>query len=191
LQFKSFMLSANRRLFQSGLQGRQMWLGQHIVLGTVIGMIVAWAKVAERDGTDEANKLIDNFGKWVGAGFDRSGTIPFVMEVSNAIGKQYGYNPIMDGMSAIAGDKGNMKVDASRAAAQNAVGVWLGPSVGTLNDVAKISDGLVKFALREDVKKSHVNALFRQLPFDGLPYWRWYVENYTRPGAYDLLGIEE
>jgi hypothetical protein len=191
LQFKSFMLSANRRLFQSGLQGRQLWLAQHIVLGTAIGAVVSWAKVAEREGTDEANKLFDNPGKLLASGFDRSGTVPFVMEVSNAIGKQYGYNPIMDGMSAVAGDKGNMKVDASRAAAQNAVGVWLGPSVGTLNDIAKISDGLVKFALREDVKKSHVNAVFRQLPYDNLPYWRWYVENYARPGAYDMLGIEE
>jgi len=192
LQFKSFMLSANRRLFQSGLQGRQLWLAQHIVLGTAMGAVVAWAKVAEREGTDEANKLFDNPGKLIASGFDRSGTVPFVMEVSNAIGKQYGYNPIMDGASAIAGDKGNMKVDASRAAAQNAVGVWLGPSVGTLNDIAKISDGLVKFALRtDDVKKSHVNAFFRQLPYDGLPYWRWYVENYARPGIYDQLGIEE
>jgi len=169
LQFKSFMLSANRRLLQSGLQGRKLWLAQHIVLGTVLGMGVSYLKILAREGQQEANKLVENPGKWTASGFDRSGTMPLYMELSNVAGKLFNYNPVIDGLSSLADDPKTMKTDASRAAARNVAGTLLGPTAGVAEDVVAITDGIFKAITdREALRKRHVNALLRQIPGSNL-----------------------
>jgi hypothetical protein len=177
-QFKSFIFAAENRLLKSGLQGRQLWFAQHLVYATGIGMAVSWAKLAEREGVEEANKLFDNPGRWIAEGFDRSGVMPMSMEINNTLRKAFDtqYN-VQDIASKLAGDKKNMKADASRFATRNRLGAMLGPSFGMGEDVFTIANQLVQM----DLKTSGVNALFRQTPGARLPYFRWYIENHLKP----------
>lgn len=173
LQFKSFLMAANQRLLMAGLQGRKLWLAQHIVLGTIFGGMVAWAKIAEREGLDEANKLFDNPGRFAMEGLDRSGTLTYLFEAHNTFSKLSSAPNLVDAASALAGDKGNMKGQLSRFTSRNTLGAVAGPTVGLLDDVRTITDQLIT----ADIKRSGINAAFRQLPGGRLPYVRWYFES--------------
>jgi hypothetical protein len=176
-QFKGFMMAANQRLLMAGLQGRPLWLGQHILLGTGIGMMVAYFKLAERKGFDEANKYLDNYGRWIAEGLDRSGTLTYLFEINNTISKTTKAPVIQDVASLIAGDKGNMEGQSQRFASRSTLGAVGGPTVGLMDDVVKVADQLMRW----DVQKSGVNAALRQVPGVRLPYWRWAIENNLKP----------
>jgi hypothetical protein len=181
LQFKSFMLAANQRLLLSGLQGRKLWLAQHIVLGTAIGMHIEYFKVWERSGKDEANKLFSNLGRWIVAGQDRAGHMSILMEVNNSFEKMGGPGFFTLG-SYIAGDEGDMQGQASRFANRN-VGDLMAPAVGTLQDIKDVTMAL----LHNEVKESTVNAMTRLAPFAGLPWWRWWVQHKAKPEITERL----
>jgi hypothetical protein len=199
LQFKSFLLASNQRLLMSGLQGRKLWLAQHIVAGAAIGMFVEWAKVAEREGVEEANKFVDNPGRWITAGIDRSGTLAVLFEMNNTAEKYLSTPGLFTSAQYLADDEGDMQGMASRYANRN-IGDMISPSLGLAKDVVTITNALMEQAgvrlLPEEmiemmgmgtaeggVSEAQINAFMRTTPGMGLPYIRGFV----RPQAEEFL----
>lgn len=168
-QFTSFLLSGNQRWLMRGLQGRAHRLGEFLLLGTVMGMLISWAKYVERGDTERANDLLENPGKWVADGLDRSGIIGVLFDVVNRADKvssSYGGPElsIQSAVSKLAGDR-DSSGPPSRYANRNASGAILGPSIGRFEDLANVAAGMMK----GDVNRSQANALLRQIPGANLP----------------------
>ena len=158
-----------------------------MALGTLLGGMVSYLKLAEREGFEEADKLWDNPGRWIGEGLDRSGTLTLLFEVNNTIAKVTNAPMLIEGLSALMGDdpaKGSkMEGRASRFATRNVAGALGGPTVGLLQDIVTAMDQMV----RMDVKESGVNAFFRQVPGGRLPGVRTFVETQAKPFLEDTL----
>src|SRR5690606_26182539 len=162
-QFKSFMLASHQRVLIAGLQERPHRLLESIAGGTVLGMMIAYVKMIERGDFDRAEDLLENPGKWVADGLDRTGILSLPFEVTNTAdkvvssygGPNIGINRLF---SEIAGDA-NTAGGATRYASRNATGAVAGPTIGVFEDLAQIATALAK----GDMNKGAANALIRQI----------------------------
>jgi len=182
LQFKSFGLAAHQRILLSRLQGRQKHLAEFMVLGTTLGMMVSYLKYIERGDWEGANRLTENPGLWIADGFDRTGIATVLMEVSNTaekIGAPFG---VKTAAQAIAGDE-DRGADVSRYANRNAAGAFLGPSIGTLRDLATIAAQ----ASNGKFDSQGANALVRQVPGGTLPIARTVLHTIAKPALEDAV----
>ncbi len=180
-QFKSFGLAANQRVLIAGLQERPQRLAGQLVFGTVIGMMIAYLKYYERGDAEEAQKLLDNPGKWVADGLDRSGVLSIPFEISNTAEK-LGFTGISEGISRLAGDE-DSSGSPSRYASRGKLGAVLGPSAGIFEDLTLIADQLSA----GDLKKSGVNAIIRQVPGNSLPGIRSAIHVGIKPAAQEAV----
>lgn len=181
MQFKSFGLASNQRVLISGLQERPHRFAEQLLFSTTIGMMVAYAKYIERGDYDQAQKLLDNPGKWVADGFDRTGIFFLMTEPWNTVdkslssygGPNIGMNRVF---SEIAGDK-DKSGGLSRYASRNATGAIGGPMIGAFEDLVNIAASLSK----GDFNKSSANALIRQIPGATLPGIRTAIHVGVKP----------
>lgn len=185
MQFKSFGLASHQRVLIAGLQERPHRLAEQMVLSSSIGMMVAYLKFMERGDFDEAQKLVDNPGKWIADGLDRTGILFLLTEPWNTADKvisSYG-GPNM-GMSRlfseIAGDE-DSSGGPSRFASRNATGAVGGPSVGMFEDLANIAAALGK----GDFNRGSVNAAIRQIPGATLPGIRSAIHVGLKPALHE------
>lgn len=182
MQFKSFGLAAHQRILLSRLQGRQKHLAEFMLFGTTLGMMVSYLKFIERGDFEAAERLTDNPGLWLADGFDRTGIATVLMEVSNTaekLGLPFG---VKTAAQIAAGDT-DRGADVSRFASRNATGALLGPSIGTLQDLATI----VSQVANRDVDRQGANAAIRQIPFGTLPGARTLLHGGVKPALQDAV----
>lgn len=182
MQFKSFGLASHQRVLIAGLQERPHRFAEQMVLGTSIGMMIAYLKFIERGDIDEANRLIENPGLWVADGLDRTGILSLPFEISNTAEKLGSPAGIMSGFQALAGDE-DRGGSVSRYATRNKLGAVLGPSAGLFEDLATIAEQLAK----GDLKKSGANAMIRQIPGATLPGIRTAIHTGIKPELQDAV----
>ncbi len=199
LQFKSFLLAANNRLLLSGLQGRKLWLAEHLVFGTMIGMFVAYYKLAERKGKKEADKLFDNTGEWLVQGLDRSGTMAVLFEANNIVDKYVSSGLSLQAVGGyLAGDEGDMQGQASRFANRN-LGDLAGPIAGWMQDVLTVTGTLqqvyapLPHQKERELRESDLNAFWRSLnpaaPVMNHPGLKWATPA-IKEQVRETLGVE-
>lgn len=166
-QFKSFGIASIQRVLIAGLQEDAQRFGTYVVAATVIGMMVDYLKLLERLEHEEANALLDNPGKWIASGFDRTG-VPFLfMEPLNMADKGLGLGVL----------------DAGRFRSRNQIGAILGPSVGTYEDIAR----LVKMLQRMDPNGGDIGAVTRMTPGATLPGLRTAIQGVLKPMAVEAV----
>lgn len=187
MQFKSFGLASNQRVLIAGLQERPHRLAEQLVLGTTLGMLVAYLKFIERGDDDKADRLLKNPGMWVADGLDRSGILSLPFEVSNTLdkvsagvgGPSVGFSRLA---SAVAGDE-DAGGPTSRYASRGPVGAVAGPSFGLFEDLATIAGQLAQ----GDLKKSGANAIIRQVPGATLPGVRTAIHVGVKPRLHEAV----
>lgn len=182
MQFKSFGLASHQRVLIAGLQERPHRLAEQMVMGTAIGMMVAWLKFMERGDTEEAQRLTENPGLWVSDGLDRTGILSLPFEISNTAEKLGAPFGITTAAQTLAGDE-DMGGTVSRYATRNKLGAVMGPSAGLFEDLATIAEQLSK----GDLKKSGANAIIRQVPGATLPGVRSAIHMGVKPALVDAI----
>jgi hypothetical protein len=192
LQFKSFLLASTQRTLLSGMQGRPLWLAMQLSVTTAVGMFIAYIKLAERKGWDEADKYLDNPGRWVTDGVDRGGMFPLVFELTNTLDRMLGVPTPSDVVSRAVGDDRDMSADTRRFSNRNAAGTLGGPTAGLVQDLSNVAGQLGQQVLTgEGVKNSGINSMVRITPGARLPYTRWVIENQFKDVARDTFDVEE
>jgi tetratricopeptide (TPR) repeat protein len=176
MQFKSFGLAAHQRLLLSRLQGRPKHMAEFILLGSLFGMMVSYLKYIERGDFEAAERLTENPGLWIADGFDRTGIASVLMEVSNTgekLGLPFG---VKTAAQLLAGDE-DRGADVSRYASRNTAGALLGPSIGTLQDIATIASQ----AAQGEFNSQGARAIVRNIPFGTLPGIRPFLQTQVKP----------
>ncbi len=181
-QFKSFAMASHQRVLIAGLQERPQRFAEQMVLGTSIGMLVAYLKFMERGDVDQANRLLDNPGLWVADGLDRTGILSLPFELSNTVEKLGSPVGIMSGVQSLAGDE-DRGGSVSRYATRGKVAAVAGPSVGLFEDLTTIAEQLSK----GDLKRSGANALIRQIPGATLPGARTAIHIGIKPNLQEAV----
>ncbi len=144
--------------------------------------MVSYLKLIERGDFEAADRLTENPGLWIADGFDRTGIATVLMDVSNTaekIGAPFG---VKSAAQAIAGDE-DRGADVSRYASRNTAGALLGPSVGTLQDLATIAAQVS----RGEMNKQGANAMLRQVPGGTLPIARTVLQTIAKPALEDAI----
>ena len=153
LQFRSFALAANQRVLIAGLQqGDTAFLS-----GTIFALTAGMAVYAFKE-LEKGNKLSDKPEKWLVEGIDRSGLFTVMMEANNIVEKLGA-----PGLARLSGAP-----PASRFKSRNILGSFVGPTAGTVQDVAVSTNAI----LSNDLKKSDVRAMRRLVPYQNLFYLR-------------------
>ncbi|XUP59895.1 hypothetical protein FS819_023040 [Allorhizobium sp. Av2] len=181
LQFKSFIMAAHSRVLLNGLQQNQHRLLEHLVGVGALGMLSVYLAALARGDMDGAQKMLDNPGKWISNGIDRSGVFALLMDTSNTASKvaqEWGGNipGLPDALGAALGDK-DAGGPTYRYTSRNWVGALAGPSVQTIQDLGMLGVGLAK----RDMQKSDAGRIMRNLPGATLPGIRFGTNGILRP----------
>jgi hypothetical protein len=181
MQFKTFGMASHQRVLIAGLQERPRRLAEGLVFGTAIGMMVGYLKMVERGDYEKAQNLLNNPGKWIGDGVDRTGLLFLPFEVTNTadkIGASLGATPVSipSIMSRIAGDKDHSG-SVTRYQSRDPLGAVLGPTAGIFSDLAAIAAALSK----GERNKGATNAALRQIPGGALPGARTILNAVVKP----------
>lgn len=182
MQFKGFGLASHQRVLIAGLQERPHRLAEQMVMGTAIGMMIAYVKFLERGDFDEADRLLENPGLWISDGLDRTGILSLPFEFSNTAEKLGSPAGIKSGIQALFGDE-DRGGPVSRYASRNKLGAVLGPSAGLFQDLATIAEQLSN----RDLKTSGANAIIRQIPGATLPGVRTAIHTGVKPALMDAV----
>jgi hypothetical protein len=175
-QFKSFSVAAMQRLLIAGLQRRDMGTlngtALMVALGGLVGILKA--KVAGQpvqadfsDAKKSSQFLVD--------AVDRSGLTGWLME-ANAMTEKMTAGAV--GLSAVTGKP------ISRYAQRNIVGSLVGPTAGTAEEFARITQGV--FGGEWDAKDTR--TLRRLIPYNNLFYMRQLFDK-TEAGINEFLGV--
>lgn len=154
-QFKSFAGSAHHKILLADLQHRDGAALSGFLLSVGLGTLTYGLKnyVAGREISTEPDKVIVE-------SLDRSGAFGYLWDANNIVEKwsrgNIGINPLLGG------------APMSRYASRNALGAVLGPSVGTVQDLAQITGA---FATGE-MSKSDIRAIRKMIPGQNLFYVR-------------------
>jgi len=170
-QFKSFSMASSHRVLLAGLQQRDMATLNGALIMTFLGMGVTYFKNAEA-GREQPK----DWKVWVAEGVDRSGITGWFYDVNNIAEKTLGV-----GMHQALGGP-----VPSRYASRNIAGALLGPSVGTVQDMAKVGRAVVG---TDPWRKSDTRAVRRLLPYQNLVGFRRLVDE-AEAGVNDALGAK-
>ncbi len=154
-QFKTFAAEAHHKILVSDLQYRDAVAATNLVLMSAFGVLSYASKQYTRGAeieTDPAKLLVE--------GLDNSGVLGYFWDVNNTLEK---VTRGKVGVSSIIGDS-----TMSRYASRNAVGALLGPSFGTVSDVASTVGALSSGELTE----SEIRTMRKLLPYQNLFYTR-------------------
>lgn len=154
-QFKTFAASAHHKVLLADLQHRDMDALTGFLLSVALGSATYGLKnyVAGREISTEPEKLIVE-------SLDRSGAFGYLWDVNNITEKMtrghIGVNPLLGAPPM------------SRYVSRNILGAILGPSIGTVQDVAQITGS----AASGDFTKKDLRRLRQMLPGQNLFYMR-------------------
>lgn len=187
MQFKSFAIASHQRVLISGLQDNHASLLSFLVGGTALGMMASYLKMIERGDYERAEGLVNNPGRWVADGLDRTGifAVPFDIlntadKVSSAVGGPAFGTAAIGGLVAQDDDASG---GSTRYASRNPMGAILGPSAGVFQDLSTIMGQIAQ----GDVKKSGANAMIRQIPGATLPIVRPAIHHWAKPMLQDAV----
>lgn len=159
-QFKSFAATAHNKILVADLQYRDAQALSGFLLATGLGMMTYGLKeyFAGREVSREPEKVILE-------GLDRSGVFGYMWDVNNIMEKltrgEVGANKVIGGSPM------------SRYASRNVLGALLGPSVGTVEDLATISGSISTGEFSE----SDLRKVRKMLPGQNLFYMRRLLNN--------------
>lgn len=187
MQFKSFGLASHQRVLIARLQERPHRFAEQMAFATSIGMMVSWLKMMERGDTEQANSLVENPGRWIADGLDRTGIMSLAFDITNTAdkvvssygGPNIGINRVF---SELAGDE-NTAGGSTRYASRNATGAVAGPTIGVIEDLANIAAAIGK----GDFNKGSANALIRQIPGATLPGLRTAIHVGIKPQLHEAV----
>lgn len=154
-QFKSFTFAATQQVLIAGLQQADRAALQGVITAVSLGMLVYHLKqvAAGREASDDPRVLLAE-------GVDRSGLLGIVMEANN-ISEKLTRGRV--GINALTGGE-----IMSRYVSRNITGTLLGPSIGTLEDAAKVTGAIAT----GDISESDVRAFRRMTPYQNVFYLR-------------------
>lgn len=167
LQFRSFALASHQRILLAGLQQSDAAVMGGAVFAITVGMAVYALKEMEK-----GRKISTDPGKLIVEGIDRSGLFTVLMETNN-IAEKLG----APGLSRLAGAP-----PASRFKSRNILGSFIGPTAGTVQDVAVSTNAI----LNNDMKESDVRALRRLMPYQNVFYLRGIFDKMEKSAAREL-----
>ncbi|AVX04241.1 hypothetical protein MXMO3_01715 [Maritalea myrionectae] len=182
MQFKSFGLASHQRVLIAGLQERPHRMAEQLVFASAIGMMISWLKFIERGDQGRADQLVENPGLWVANGLDRTGILSIPFEISNTAEKLGLPVGITKAIQAAAGDE-DQSGGVSRYASRNQLGAVLGPSAGLFKDLSTIAAQLSN----QEITRSGVNAMIRQVPGASLPGVRSVMHQSIKPLAQEAV----
>jgi len=170
-QFRSFSVSSSQRAMLSGLQDRDAaaFSGAMAMIG--LGML-SYAIKAKAAGFE----LSDDPAVWVTEGIDRSGLTGWFFDVNNTVEKLTRGGI---GVSRLTGAP-----TMSRYQSRNAVGALLGPTFGTVSDIAQVTGA----AGAGEWTASDTRAVRRLLPYQNLIYMRRLFDE-VEAGINETIGV--
>lgn len=185
-QFMRFGMASHQKILLSGLQERPHRFAEGLLFATTLGMLTSYLSLMEVGNFEAADKLLDNPGSWIADGFDRSGFAFLLTEPWNRLDKvTSAYGGPNVGLrrvaGALAGDEDATGV-STRYASRNATGTILGPSAGTLEDMAKIIAAMTT----ADLNNERVKAILGNIPGATLPGVRSAVQIGVKPLLVDV-----
>lgn len=172
-QFKSFAFASTQRVLLAGLQDRDLGVLHGLVFSTSLGVLATLihSKLSSRPVSLRPVDLILE-------GVDRSGALGWVFDANNTVEK---FTRGGIGISRLTG-----KQPMSRYASRNVTDALLGPSIGRVQDLARVSGAATQGEWRE----SDTRAIRRLLPFQNLFYLRGLFDA-GEDGLQGILGVED
>lgn len=160
-QFRSFMFASTQRALISGLQKRDLSTLNGLFLSTSLGVFTYYIKTKMAGQEPSSDPLV-----WLSEGIDRSGLTGSLYDVNNIIEKttrgHIGINALRGGPPM------------SRYASRNVLGALLGPTVGTISDVAvatgSASDIVASGGDVSQMTEGDKRAILRLIPAQNLFY---------------------
>jgi len=175
LQFKTFALASHQRVLIRGLQEDQKRFIGGMIAMTSIGMMRAYLKAYT--GNREAPKFTEAPGYWIAEGLDASGLMAVPMELANAVEKLTTYNPIKSPMRAF--DEKSMV--SQRITNRNLAGAFLGPTMGTVQDVGTVATVPEQWRQGKDATEGQKNAAERLVPWNSYAGFRQMLRYLINP----------
>lgn len=154
-QFRSFAFGAMQRVTLAGLQQADAAALNGVLLMITLGM-GSYASKTALSGRD----VSDDPRVWISEGIDRSGVTGWAFDVNNIMEK---VTRGRVGMNALVGGP-----QMSRYASRNVTGAIFGPSIGLVEDFAKVTGS----AFAGDWSESDSSAVRRLLPYQNVFYLR-------------------
>jgi hypothetical protein len=182
-QFRSFTFSSMTKATINGLQQRDLYVLQGMLVATTLGMMSYAIK-----GSLSGQNLSENPLKWIEEGVNNSGALGWFFDADSIVEKasagRLGINPVIGeqlsskyASRSLMGDLLGPTFDLG----QNAIGVTSSAVSAGLPD----KDGNVQSFTRGDVHRAR-----KLLPFQNLFYVRWLFDHFEK-GAGDGLGLAE
>ena len=154
-QFKTFAATAHNKILVADLQYRDADALNGFLLSVALGSVTYGAKqyVAGREISDDPGKVILE-------SLDRSGGFGYLWDANNMIEK---FTRGQVGVNRLAGQD-----PMSRYVSRNVLGALLGPSAGTVEDIAKVTGAIAEGEFTE----SDVRRIRKLIPGQNLFYMR-------------------
>jgi len=170
-QFRGFAFASAQRVAIAGLQQRDAAVLNGFLLSVGLGMLSYFIRVPL-----SGYEFSDDPRVWVAEGVDRSGVMGWLFDVNNIAEKatrgQVGVNALVGGPQM------------TRYASRNVWGAILGPTMGTGDDLFRVTGGLATGEWNE----GDTRALRRLVPYQNLFYLRWLLDQ-AEEGVNRELGI--
>lgn len=167
MQFRSFTTSAATRITASSLQQRdaQALFGVIVMIGLGAISYAVRQQLAGREVSDDWATILKE-------GVDRSGVLAVIGDAHNVLEKTTGLGITM----AIGGPQ------SSRYYSRNSIGALLGPTAGTVGDIA-LALGMARAIGDDDLAPHQVRALRRLVPLQNLFWLRWAFDHVQERGV--------
>lgn len=158
-QFKSFAFACTQQVLIARLQQKDTAALSGLISAVTLGMFSYYLS-----SVIKGKKLSDDPRKWVVEGLDKSGYLGILMEGNNIIekasGGKFGLNALTDGETM------------TRYVSRNITSSFLGPTVGLVEDAAKITSSISK----GEIKKRDIRAIRNILPAQNVFYLRTAID---------------
>lgn len=175
-QFKSFAFASTNQVLIAGLQQRDAAFLNGLLLSVGLGGVVYGAKqtLAGREVDVRPEKVILE-------AIDRSGVTGYWMDLNNMI------STASSGTVSI-GRIAGIDDPMSRYASRNVAGIFLGPTAGAVEDMARIIRSFGQLG-NEEFRASDLHSIRKLIPYQNLFYTRKLLD-IAEENAADTLGLE-
>lgn len=176
LQFRTFALAAHQRVLMRGMSEEKTGVLTGMIFAVTVGAMVSQFK------NFEANRPVsDNPGTWIAEGLDRSGLFTIFFEMNNTAEK-LGAPGVYTALQSMFPEK-DQRHSASRYATRNITSSLLGPSIGPVEDFARIL-----YSINQgDFTPGDITAIRRLMPYATLPFIRSLLEYEVMPELKDAV----
>lgn len=154
-QFRGFTFAAMQKVLIAGLQDRDAATLNGLVLSVALGSLTYYIKTLQAGKTPSDDPLV-----WLSEGVDRSGVTSSLFDINSIVEKA---TRGAIGINALRGGP-----QMSKYASRSLVNAILGPSIGTLEDLATTTGALSTGEMSEANKR----AMLRLIPAQNLFYLR-------------------